>query len=377
MAAASPRPFRFAAQAFEAKSGKEWTELARRTEDLGYSTLFTTDHYFGPGSISESSGHRPVDVAPIAAMTAAAAVTTGLRVGCRVFNVDLHQPVVLAKELATLDMLSDGRVEVGLGAGWVAAEYEGLGVPMDRAGVRIERLGEVVALMKAHWSGDEVAVDGTYVHAHGFAGLPLPVQQPHPPIFIGGGRERILTLAGRLADIVSINFDNSAGRLGSASVASSGAAETEQKLAWVRAGAGDRFDQIELEIGAYFVAIDDDPAAMITAMAGRFGVSEDDFAAHPHALLGSVDTVCETLEQRRERFGFSYVTVPQRNMDDFAPVVARLSGSWRDATRRRLPDDRDRQRPHRRARLRPGRRDARMRASDCVRPRARRRPRRS
>ena len=235
--------------------------------------------------------------------------------------------MVLAKELATLDMLSDGRVEVGLGAGWVAAEYEGLGVPMDRAGVRIERLGEVVGLMKAHWSGDEVAVDGTYVHAHGFAGLPLPVQQPHPPIFIGGGRERILTLAGRLADIVSINFDNSAGRLGSASVASSGAAETEQKLAWVRAGAGDRFDQIELEIGAYFVAIDDDPAAMITAMAGRFGVSEDDFAAHPHALLGSVDTICETLEQRRERFGFSYVTVPQRNMDDFAPVVAKLSGS--------------------------------------------------
>ena len=261
MAAASPRPFRFAAQAFEAKSGKEWTELARRTEDLGYSTLFTTDHYFGPGSISESSGHRPVDVAPIAAMTAAAAATTSLRVGCRVFNVDLHQPVVLAKELATLDMLSDGRLEVGLGAGWVAAEYEGLGVAMDRAGVRIERLGEVVGLMKAHWSGDEVAVDGTYVHAHGFAGLPLPVQQPHPPIFIGGGRERILTLAGRLADIVSINFDNSAGRLGSASVASSGAAETEQKLAWVRAGAGDRFDQIELEIGAYFVAIDDDPAA--------------------------------------------------------------------------------------------------------------------
>ena len=327
MAAASPRPFRFAAQVFEAKSGKEWTELARRTEDLGYSTLFTTDHYFGPGSISESSGHRPVDVAPISAMTSAAAVTTSLRVGCRVFNVDLHQPVVLAKELATLDMLSDGRLEVGLGAGWVAAEYEGLGVPMDRAGVRIERLGEVVGLMKAHWSGDEIAVDGTYVHAHGFAGLPQPVQQPHPPIFIGGGRERILTLAGRLADIVSINFDNSAGRLGSASVASSGAAETEQKLAWVRAGAGDRFEQIELEIGAYFVAIDDDPAAMITAMAGRFGVSEDDFAAHPHALLGSVDTVCETLEQRRERFGFSYVTVPQRNMDDFAPVVAKLSGS--------------------------------------------------
>jgi probable F420-dependent oxidoreductase len=326
MASATVRPFRFAAQAFEAKSGKEWSEVARRTEDLGYSTLFTTDHYFGPGPIAETSGHRPVDVAPIAAMTAAAAVTTDLRVGCRVFNVDLHQPVVLAKEMATLDMLSEGRLEVGLGAGWVAAEYEGLGVPMDRPGVRIARLGEVVELLKAHWSGQDVAVDGTYVHASGFAGLPLPVQQPHPPIFIGGGRERILTLAGRLADIVSFNFDNSAGRLGAASVASSGASETAQKLDWVRAGAGDRFDEIELEIGAYFVAVNDDPGATITAMASRFGVSEEEFASHPHALLGSVDTICDTLQERRERYGFSYVTVAQRNMDEFAPVVARLSG---------------------------------------------------
>jgi probable F420-dependent oxidoreductase len=327
MGSAAPRPFRFAAQAFEAKSAKEWAELARRTEDLGYSTLFTTDHYFGPGPIAETSGHRPVDVAPIAAMTAAACATTVLRVGCRVFNVDLHHPVVLAKELATLDVLSDGRLEVGLGAGWVAAEYEGLGVTMDRPGVRIARLGETVALLKAHWSGEDVAVDGAHVHAHGFAGLPRPVQQPHPPIFIGGGRERILTLAGQLADIVSINFDNSAGRLGAASVASSGAAETAQKLEWVRAGAGDRFAQIELEIGAYFVAVSDDPGPVITAMANRFTVSEEDFTTHPHALLGSVGSICDTLQERRERYGFSYVTIPQRNIDDFAPVVARLAGS--------------------------------------------------
>ena len=327
MTVAAPRPFRFGAQAFEAASGKEWLDIARRTEGLGYSTLFTTDHYFGPGSISETSGHRPVDVAPIAAMTAAASATTTLRVGCRVFNVDLHQPVVLAKEMATLDLLSDGRLEVGLGAGWVAAEYEGLGVPMDRPGVRIERLGEVVELMRAHWRGDEMNVDGTYVHAHGFAGLPLPVQRPHPPIFIGGGRERILKLAGRLADIVSLNFDNSAGRLGAASVATSGADETIQKLAWVREGAGDRFDEIELEIGAYFVAVADDPAPTIAAMAKRFGVSDEEFATHPHALLGSVETICTTLHERREQFGLSYITVPQRNIDEFAPVVARLSGT--------------------------------------------------
>src|ERR1700739_4193777 len=122
MSDAKPRPFRFSLQAFEAESGRQWTDLARRAGGLWYSTLFTTDHYFGPGNIAEASGHRPVDVAPLTAMTAAAMATTRLRVGCRVFCVDYHHPVVLAKELATLDMLSGGRVEVGLGAGWVTAE---------------------------------------------------------------------------------------------------------------------------------------------------------------------------------------------------------------------------------------------------------------
>jgi probable F420-dependent oxidoreductase len=327
MADAPPRPFRFAVQAFDATSGSGWLEVARRSEALGYTTLFTTDHYFGPGPIADESAHRPVDIAPITSMTAAATVTSTLRVGCRVFNIDLHNPVVLAKEMATLDLLSGGRVEVGLGAGWVAAEYAGLGVRMDRAGVRIARLAEVVEVMKACWSGEPVDVVGTYVHASGFSGLPRPVQQPHPPIFIGGGRERVLTLAGKLADIVSFNFDNSAGKLGPASVASSGADETAQKLAWVRNGGGDRFDDIELEIGGYFVAVSDDPAATLSAMAGRFGVGEAEFAAHPHALIGTVDSICDTLQERRERYGISYVTIPQRNIDDFAPVVARLAGT--------------------------------------------------
>jgi alkanesulfonate monooxygenase SsuD/methylene tetrahydromethanopterin reductase-like flavin-dependent oxidoreductase (luciferase family) len=159
------RPFRFSVQAFEAQSGPQWTGLARRAEDLGYSTLFTTDHYFGPGDISAASGHRPVDVAPLTAMTAAAMSTRELRVGCRVFCVDYHHPVVLAKELATLDMLSQGRVEAGLGAGWVSAEYEGLGITMDRPGVRIERLAETVELFKAHWAGEPLAVKGAFVRA--------------------------------------------------------------------------------------------------------------------------------------------------------------------------------------------------------------------
>jgi probable F420-dependent oxidoreductase len=321
------RPFRFSVQAFEADSGQQWIGVARRAEDLGYSTLFTTDHYFGPGDISDTSGHRPVDVAPLTAMTAAAMATTRLRVGCRVFCVDYHNPVVLAKELATLDMMSDGRLEVGLGAGWVAAEYEGLGIAMDRPGVRIERLAEVVEVLKAHWGGKPLDIQGTHLHVSGFAGRPLPVQQPHPPIFIGGGAPRVLKLAGALADIVSINFNNAAGKLGSGSVASSTQDATVEKIGWIREGAGDRFDDIELEIGAYFVAISEDPAQALEAMARRFGVTPEALSEHPHALIGSVSQVCEKLEQRRSELGVSYVNVAQRSMEAFAPVVARLAGT--------------------------------------------------
>ncbi len=322
-----PRPFRFSVQAFEADSGEQWTGLARRAEDLGYSTLFTTDHYFGPGDISAASGHRPVDVAPLTAMTAAAMATSRLRVGCRVFCVDYHHPVVLAKELATLDLLSQGRLEVGLGAGWVAAEYEGLGIAMDRPGVRIERLAEVVEVLDGHWGGKPLGIEGAHVRAAGFAGRPLPVQQPRPPVLIGGGAPRVLRLAGRLADIVSINFNNAAGKLGPDSVASSTREATAEKIGWIAEGAGDRFGDIEIEIAAYFVAISDDLGDALAAMAGRFGVAPGVLAEHPHALIGSVSEVCDRLQQRRDELGVSYVNVAQRSMEAFAPVVARLAGT--------------------------------------------------
>ena len=321
------RPFRFGLQAFEASSAAEWFDTVRRAEQLGFSTLFTSDHYFGPGDIAIEMSHRPIDVAPLTAIAMAAAVTTTLRVGCRVFACDFHHPVVLAKEMATLDMLSGGRLEVGLGAGWTAAEYDGLGIAMDSPGTRIERLAEYIDLMRAHWTGEQINVSGTHVNVHGFAGRPLPVQQPHPPIMIGGGAPRILGLAGRQADIVSLNFNNSTGKLGGASVAGSGLDMTREKIGWVHDGAGDRFDQIELEIGAYFVAVGDDIAPQIAPMAGRYGVSPDELLRHPHGLFGSVAEICDTLVARREQLGISYVTIAQRNMDEFAPVVAALAGT--------------------------------------------------
>jgi probable F420-dependent oxidoreductase len=321
------RAFRFGLQAFEASSAVDWFELVCRTEQLGYSTLFTSDHYFGPGAISDATGHRPVDLAPLTSIAMAAARTSTLRVGCRVFACDFHHPVVLAKEMATLDLLSNGRLEVGLGAGWVRDEYDGLGVPMASAGERIAKVGDYVELLRAHWSGEQLDVHNAHVDVSGFAGRPLPVQQPGPPIMIGGGAPKILGLAGRLADIVSVNFNNASGKLGGASVASSGADETATKIEWIRAGAGERFDAIELELSAYFVAVGEgaDPARQ--AMAARFGVTAEQFASHPHALIGSVEQICDTLVERRDRYGFSYVTVAQRHLDEFAPIVAALAGT--------------------------------------------------
>ena len=320
------RRFRFALQAFEAPTPQSWLDTARRSEALGYCTLFTTDHHFGPGEIVQTSGHRPVDVAPISAMTMAAAVTTTLRVGCRVFCVDYHNPVVLAKELATVDFLSGGRLEAAIGAGWVQAEYEGLGIHMDRPGVRIARMAEAVGVLRAHWSGEPLNVAGEYLSASGFSGTPKPVQD-RIPIMIGGGSPKVLGLAGQLADVVSFNFNNAAGKLGPNSVTSATETQTLEKIRWVRDGAGDRFDDLELEIGAYFIAVTDDPAKAASDLAGRYGITGDQLLAHPHALIGSVDSICETLQQRRETLGISYITIAQRHLEEFAPVVARLAGT--------------------------------------------------
>ena len=246
--------------------------IGRAAEELGYDTLFTTDHHFGPGEIAAASGHRPVDVAPISAMTMAAAVTSTMKVGCRVFGVDYHQPVVLAKELATVDFLSKGRLVAAIGAGWVKAEYDGLGIHQDKPSVRIERLSEVVDVLRAHWGCEPIDIKGKHVSVGGFAGAPKPAQD-RIPLMIGGGAEKILTLAGQKADIVSFNFNNSAGKLGASSVASATEDETLQKIQWVKDAAGARFAELELEIGAYFISVTDDRQAAADALGGRFGVS--------------------------------------------------------------------------------------------------------
>ena len=321
------KPFRFGLQAFAADSAAEWTELATAAEDLGYSCLSVADHYFGPGKALTEASHPAQNLAAIPAMAAAAAVTDRILIGSRVLCVDYHQPVVLAKSLSTIDLLSDGRLEAGLGAGWITSEYQAMGVPMDPAGVRIDRLIEYVDLVRAFFAGAELDQRGQHVHVTDMAAIPAAVQAGGPKIMIGGGSPRVLRTAGRLADIVSINFDNSAGKIGARGLGSGSAAGTAEKVGWIRDGAGDRFDDIELEIGAYFTTVTDDGPAAREKLGAALGMPGDDLGAYPHALVGSVAEICETLHRRREHYGISYVTVGATALRDFAPVVERLTGT--------------------------------------------------
>ena len=321
-----PRPFRFAVQSFSAESGSAWRERARRVEELGYACLHLADHIIGPGPALERSQHPLQELAAVPAMAVAAEATSTLRVGCRVFCQDYRHPAVLAKEAATLDLFSEGRLELGLGAGWLEPEYAALGMRFDPPRVRIDRLAETVALVKAHMSGTPIDQSGEHVEVHEYTGVPLPVQRPHPPIKIGGGSRRVLALAGREADIVSLNFNNRAGVLGAEGVKLSTSSETERKLGWVREGAGARMADLEIEIGAYFTFVGDGGDAAAKGMAGAFGLTEEEMRAHPHGLFGSVDSICQELERRRERFGISYITVTDDVMEAFAPVVERLAG---------------------------------------------------
>ncbi|SPM39885.1 Flavin-dependent oxidoreductase, luciferase family (includes alkanesulfonate monooxygenase SsuD and methylene tetrahydromethanopterin reductase) [Mycobacterium numidiamassiliense] len=316
-------PFRFAVQATNAAGGRQWRDTVRKVEDLGYTTLFLADHYLGPGPAQRAARTPRQDLAPIAAMAAAAAVTETLRVGCRVFCIDYHVPAVLAKEAATLDLLSDGRLELGIGAGWSGVEYDALGVEFDRPGRRIAKLAEVVALIKAHWQGDELNYAGDFVRVHGYAGRPRPVQQPHPPIMIGGGGQRVLSLAGREADIVSISsvpfVARDADGLDPQAVA-------QRRIEYVRAAAGERYGGLDVESSPYFTAITDDPETVLAELAKSTGLEADLLRDHPNVLIGSSESVVEQLHSSRETLGVNYVTVQQTQIESFAPVVALLHG---------------------------------------------------
>jgi probable F420-dependent oxidoreductase len=310
------RPFRFGVSVHSNRSRQEWIQLARQAEDLGYSTLLIPDHL----------GEQ---FAPIPALLAAADATSTLRVGSLVFDNDFRHPVMLAKEAATLDVLSGGRLELGLGAGWMKPEYERAGISFERPGVRIEKLEEAVKIIKGLFADGPVNFAGQHYTITNMEGYPKPAQRPHPPIHIGGGGQRLLTLAAREADIVGFIPRARPDGKGQDITDASPEALT-QKIAWVREAAGARFAGLELGIlvAQVITTEDREQAAQFIAqtLAAGFNVSTDQILQAPYLLLGSEDQICEDLLARRERYGISYINVFEQSMEALAPVVARLTG---------------------------------------------------
>lgn len=313
--------FRFGVICEQMSSAEEWVAKARRAEQLGYSTFFIRDHF-----IPEPFGDQ---FAPMIALMAAADATRALRLGSLVLDNDYRHPVMLAKEAATLDVLSNGRFELGLGAGWARAEYQQANMPFDPPGMRVSRLEEAIHVLKGLFAQEPLTFSGTYYTINEINGYPKPVQQPHPPILIGASGKRMLAIAAREANIISVmNGDFSTGVEIDDPLKRSPEA-TAQRIDWIRQAAGDRFDQIELSmiIGPVLTSDRQHQAEQRARENHWSGVSPADVLAMPSIFMGSVEQIIEQMNERRERYGFSYYVVSDAVMDAFAPVVARLAGS--------------------------------------------------
>jgi probable F420-dependent oxidoreductase len=307
------RPFRFGAEMMGPFPGMSWPDSARRLESLGYSTLVVPDHFH------EGLG-------PIAAMTAAALATTTLRVAPMVMNTDLRHPAVLARELASIDILSQGRLEVGLGAGYNPLDYRRSGIVMDQPGVRVDRLIEQVTVLKALWSDGSTTFKGRHYSINDLEGTPKPFTAGGPPILIAGGGRRMLRFAAQHADIIGVNV-SLPGAPNEASARDALPTSIDRKFDQLRVEAGDRFDHVEISAWLSVCQITDDFAALGERLSARFGAPVSEVLDSPFVLVGRADEIAGRLEQRRRRWGYSYFVVQQPSIDDLAPIVASLTGT--------------------------------------------------
>jgi probable F420-dependent oxidoreductase len=303
-------PFRFGVQASGAPTMDAWRRRARRAEELGYSAIYLTDH-LGP------------QLAPLVAATVAAEATTRLHVGTLVLNNDLRHPVVVAREMAALALAAEGRVEVGVGAGWLRRDYEAAGIAYDPPAVRVARLAESVAVMKRLWADGEATLAGEHLRVDRAVCEPRPATAPR--LMIGGGSRRVLSLAATEADTVGVNPDLRSGSVGGDPAVMFAAAHYDRCLEWIRAAAGDRFDALELQVTAVYAAVVGSRRAA-TRAASMLGLAGEEALDYPAVLIGAEDDLCEALWHRRRRWGFTNFVVPDEAMEGFAPVVARLAG---------------------------------------------------
>jgi probable F420-dependent oxidoreductase len=311
----TPHPFRFGVTLFGAISRQEWIAKVKKVEDLGYSVLQMPDHLGNQFS-------------PMLALMAAAVASSTLRLGTLVLDVNYRQLALLAKEVTTLDLLSEGRFEFGLGAGWIARESQMTGIPFDPAGQRVSRLEEAVQVFKGLFSDGPLTFAGRYYSMNGFEIFPKPCHHPHPPLLLSGGGKRMLSIAGRFADIITLN-PPVAPDGNSIDMAEATAEATAQQIAWIREAAGDRFAQIEIGnfvVGGVRTERGQQSDPKISSAFRSRATGEQQAPQGIYTLVGSVDQICEQVLANRERFGISYISVLEQDLETFAPVVARLSG---------------------------------------------------
>jgi probable F420-dependent oxidoreductase len=314
-----PHPFRFGCINEQMKPAKEWRDHVRRIESLGYDILLMRDH-FVPDVFGDTFG-------PITALMSAADATSTLRVGSMVICNDFRHPAVLAKEAATIDLLSEGRFELGLGAGWMREEYERMGLEFDPPSLRIKRLEESLHVMRGLMHPGHFSHQGQHYAIRELDGFPKPVQS-HIPIMIGGGNRKILNLAGREADIVGILLTNVSSGVVVNDPLGRSSESVKQKIEWVKEGSGDRFDEIELNSAVDVVVTDDRLSATeeFIVQRGWQGISVEQVWDMPSVFIGTREQIADEMYVRREEFGFSYYWVADNKIEEFAPLVQLLRG---------------------------------------------------
>jgi probable F420-dependent oxidoreductase len=320
---APSRPFRFGVLATEETSRDAWVNYARKVEDLGYSTLVYGEHISLGG------------LAPFSALMAAADATTHLRVATVLIN-DLRNPVLLAQEVATLDLLAEGRLEFGIGAGWFAGDFHAAGIPFAPGATRVRRLEEAVSVLKRLFGDGPVTFEGAYYSVHDMNLTTKPQQRPHPPLYIGGGGRQVLSLAAREANIVGVNSKATAA--GAMDLGDRTPQAFDEKVRWIREDAGERFAELELNTVIQHVRITDNRRQAAEEVLAAYASwpphlvvnvprGTQELLEAPYCLIGTVAQIVEQLQERRERYGISYITVHGGYTQALAPVIERLAGT--------------------------------------------------
>ncbi len=307
------RPFRFGLQTSNAPDGKAWRERARKVEDLGFAAMYIPDHF------TDQWG-------PLVALTVAAEATSTLEIGTLVFDNDYRHPVVLAKEIATLDLVSEGRVIFGIGAGWMRSDYEESGIPYDEPAVRVDRFEEAVDVYTQLLREGTATFEGTHYSISGAAGEPRPAGDG-PKLLIGGGGKRVVSHAARHADIVGVNPNLKSGATDQATAQSAVADMVDKRIGWIKEAAGDRFDGLDLQMLTFIVQVGGDRKEMAELMGPAMGISPEQAHDAPLALVGSVEEICDQLVERRERWGLNDWVIHDPELDSFAEIVGRLAGT--------------------------------------------------